>query len=208
MHECVRYHKVCGSIKDVNLHDYILSNSLADADPGVITVGYITAVQALDVDGQIAALEPSVRPHASRLASAIRKAQRSGSAHVSDDSQVVNGGPAHEAHDSQKADGGPAHTTNDSHGSYGGPAVPEWARQNAALIGWCRDHQSDHYWIPGAGRRKLAEVTAAEWESRARWLTQQAEGVTKSAREVRAFAALITAAGAETLAGVLDQVHE
>jgi len=193
----------------MNLHDYILGQGLADTDPGEIAAGYIAAVRGLAPDAQLAALEPSVRPHASRLASTIRRAQRAsgGPAHAPDENQDIDGGPAQVRNDNQEVDGGPAQASDGSHARYGGPAAPAWMRQNAQLIAWCRDHQSDHYWIPGAGRRKLAEITALEWEARARWLTQQAEGAARSAGQVRAFAALIEAAGAETLHDVLQKAE-
>jgi hypothetical protein len=188
----------------MNLHEYIIDGSLADADSRTIAVGYVTAVLKLsDTAEQVAALEPSVRPHASRLASAQRRALRGGPAQNLDGSQDANGGPAHDQHDSHVGNGGPTHRRNDSRARHGGPA-PAWAAGNASLIAYCRDHQSDHYWIPGAGRRKLAEITADEWLARARWLGQQAEGAAKSAARSRAFAALIQAAGGQTLADVLE----
>jgi hypothetical protein len=188
----------------MNLHEFILERSLADTDPRLIAISYVTAVLKLgDVAEQVAALEPSVRPHASRLASAQRRALRGGPAHAIDDSQVHNGGPAQKPNDGHTRDGGPAHNSSDSQDRHGGPA-PAWAAGNASLIAYCRDHQSDHYWIPGAGRRKLAEITADEWLARARWLGQQAEGAAKSAARSRAFASLIQAAGGQTLADVLE----
>lgn len=190
----------------MNLHDFILSNDLADTDPVIVSERYITAVADLDLTAQVAALEPSVRPHAGRIASSIRKAQRGGPAHTVHDSHTGNGGPAHTTNDGQEEHGGPAHGSRDSQGRNGGPA-PAWAQKNAKLIAWCWDHQGDHFYIPSAGgRRKLVEITAPEWESRARWLSQSAEGSLRSAGESRAYASLIVDAGAETLAGVLEQV--
>ena len=192
----------------MNLHDYILSNALADADPSVIADAYIKEVLALDVpDLQVAALEPSVRPHASRLASGIRRVIRSGPAHGASGSQESDGGPAHTHSDSHGDDGGPAHTPDDSHAASGGPALPSWAQKNLDLIRYCRIHADDNYFIPSAGRRRrLADITAPEWESRATWLRQQAEGVRKSSETADGYAALIRAAGADTIGGVLEQV--
>lgn len=192
----------------MNLHDYILSNALADADPSVIADAYIKEVLALDdPDLQVAALEPSVRPHASRLASGIRRVIRSGPAHTRDDIQRADGGPAHHAHDGQEDNGGPARAPGDSQGPHGGPALPKWAQKNMDLIRYCRIHADDNYFIPSAGRRRrLADITAPEWESRATWLRQQAEGVRKSSETADGYAALIRAAGADTIGGVLEKV--
>src|ERR1700683_4151899 len=138
----------------MNLDRYILDNGLADAEPSKIAVDYITAVLKLkSKEEQIASLEPLVRTHASSFASKIRRAQRSGPAHRDDDSQARNGGPAHGTDDSQPKHGGPAQRSHDGQNRNSGPA---WVRNNADVIAYCRDHQSDHYWIPGAGRRKLA----------------------------------------------------
>lgn len=201
---------VSGILAVMNLHEYILSYSLADGDPEQIALSYIGDVLDLpDREAQIAALEPSVRPHASRLASAIRRAQRaSGPAQQMNDSQVSDGGPAQAGSGNQRGNGGPAHTRGDSQTSRGGPLIPEWARTNAALISYCRQHASDHYFVPKAGRRKLDEITADEWLARERWLTQQSEGAAKSARQSRALADLIVAAGGVTIGDVLARAGD
>lgn len=191
----------------MNLHEYILARELADTDPDVIAIGYIRLVLGLaDEDEQVAALEPSVRPHASRLASSIRRAQRAGPGQSRYDGQGHNAGPGQTRYDSQGENAGPGHKVNDGHRNYAGPGVPEWAVENAPLIAYCRDHQSDNFWIPGAGRRKLAEITGPEWDSRARWLTQQSQGAAKAAARVREYAALIEAAGVACIADVLEAV--
>jgi hypothetical protein len=191
-----------GTVAHMNLERYILDGGLADEDPQTVAVAYINTVLDLPSrDEQVSSLETLVRPYASRVSSKIRRAQRSGSAQSPNDSQTGNGGPAHDSYDSHQDHGGPVQNGNDIQRSHGGPA---WARENAALIGYCRDHQSDHYWVPGAGRRKLIEITRDEWLARARWLTQQSQGALKSAAFSRGFANLIDAAGVATVADVLE----
>jgi hypothetical protein len=191
----------------VNLNEYIISNALADAEPSVIAAGYIKEALALaDADEQLAALEPSVRQHASALASRLRRAFRSGPAQNRRDSQTPDGGPD-DGYGSQGADGGPAQVGHDDHGTRGGPAViPAWARDSATLIAYCKDHWYDWYYIPGEGRRRLHEITAGQWQARARWLRQIAAGTTLAADRSAAFAALVEAAGAATIGDALGSL--
>jgi transposase len=52
-------------------------------------------------------------------------------------------------------------------------AVAKLADLAAAITAELED---GHYWIPGTGRRKLAEITADEWRARARWLDGGGDG--------------------------------
>jgi hypothetical protein len=168
----------------MNVREYLLQHDPhGEGDTAELADQYVKEVLSLkDADAQHAALVPAIRSMVSTISSSLRRGNR-GTAQNRNASQASSGGTA------EVPGGGDAQAPSDSPAEHGAaPARDRW-------LSWMSDNATATLWIPGSGKRPIAEVTPEEFDRRAEWLENAARGMASSARDARECAAALRQAG-------------